>query len=188
MLLATPWNARSVALFSWQLTQVRLDTAAWPATDSVGVLAILKPFATKLEAWQAVQAALEIGMCVDSCVTSDGTPYQAAPVLWQLAQLTEDTAACPAAASDGVVVIANPPTVKVDAWQVLQSPVPSAMWLAAPLVPTVPGAALAVVPSQATSPGVEPERWQVAHARLDTAACPAAVSAGVAVILKPACD
>src|SRR6267154_4992621 len=123
MLLATPWNARSAALFSWQLTQVTLDTAAWPATDSDGVLAILKPFVTKLEAWQAVHAAPAIGMCADSCVTSDGTPYQAAPVPWQLAQLTEDTAACPAAASDGVVVIANPPTVKFEVWQLLQPPV-----------------------------------------------------------------
>src|SRR5258708_15960379 len=115
MLAATPWNARSVALFSWQLSQATLDTAAWPATDRLGELVILKPPTTKLDAWQAPHAALAIGKCVASCVTSDGTPNQAAPVPWQLAHVTEATTACPAAASDGVVPILKPPTARCDA-------------------------------------------------------------------------
>ena len=83
MLLATPWNARSVALLLWQLAHVVADTTVWPVTDSTGELVILKPPATKFAVWQplAVQLVpLGIAMCVASCVTSDGTPYQADPV------------------------------------------------------------------------------------------------------------
>ena len=80
MLLLTPWNARSVALFSWQLTHVRLATTVWLAVDSDGVVVILKPPVTKFEPWQLEQAAPASGMWVDSCVASAGTPYQVAPV------------------------------------------------------------------------------------------------------------
>ena len=123
---------------------------------------------------------MPIGMCVASCVTSDGTPYHAEPVPWQLAHATDDTAVCPAAASAGVVVILNPPTAMLVAWQVAQSPVPSAMWLADPDVPTVPGGTTIVAPYHAI-----PELWQVAHVSALTAVCPAADSTGEVVILKP---
>ena len=53
---------RSVALFSWQLAHVRLDTAAWATTDSTGVLVILNPPVTKLDAWQLLQTAVDMGM------------------------------------------------------------------------------------------------------------------------------
>src|ERR1700752_3295794 len=109
MLLATPWNARSVPLFSWQPTQGRLATAVGPVTDSTGevpgVPEIWKPPVTKLDAWQplALQVALPIGMWLARCVASDVVPpYQAAPVPWQLAHVTELTAWWPAAPSDGV--------------------------------------------------------------------------------------
>ncbi len=93
---------------------------------------------------------------MDSCVTSDVTPYQAEPVPWQLVQLTDDTAACPAAASDGAVLILKPPTAMLVAWQALQPPVPSAIWLADPDVPTVPGGTTVVTPNHAI-----PDAWQL---------------------------
>src|SRR5882757_3643182 len=131
MLVATPCQvivAGFIELISWQARHCWPDTTEWPATDRLGEPVILKPPTTKLDAWQAPpHAALAIGKCVASCVTSDGTPNQAAPVAWQLAHVTEVTAACPAAASDGVVPILKPPTTMLVAWQALQPPVPSAM-------------------------------------------------------------
>src|SRR5437879_5996561 len=55
MLVLTPWNARSVALFSWQLTHVRLATTVWLAVDSDGAVVILKPPVTKFAPWQLWQ-------------------------------------------------------------------------------------------------------------------------------------
>jgi hypothetical protein len=109
-------------------------------------------------------------------------PYQAAlAAAWQVLQLRLATAAWPAAASVGVVVILKPPVTKFDAWQVLHPPVPSAMWLADPGVPTVPGGTTIVTPNHAM-----PEPWQLAQATVEpTAVCPAADSAGVAVRWKP---
>src|SRR5579864_2492980 len=187
MLVPTPWNARSVPLFSWQPTQVRLDTAVCPVTDSTGAVPgvpeIWKPPVTKLDAWQplALQVAVPIGIWLPSCVTSVGTPYQAAPVPWQLAHVAELTAWWPAVPSDGVEPILKAPTAMVLPWQVTQSPVPSAMWLAAPEVPTVPGGTTSVgTPYQAMA-----ELWQLAHVRALTAVCPVDDSRGVLVSLKP---
>src|SRR5229473_1870423 len=146
MLLLTPWNARSVALFSWQLTHVRLATTVWLAVDSDGVVVILKPPVTKFEPWQLEQAAPASGMWVDSCVASAGTPYQAAPVPWQL----------------------------------LQPPLPSAMWLAAPAVPTVPGGTTTDTPYHAM-----PALWQLWQLSALTAVWPVEDSNGVLVSLKP---
>src|SRR5258706_6987409 len=98
MLLLTPWNARSVALLSWQLTHVRLATAAWLAVDSDGVVVILKPPVTKFEPCQLEQAAPASGMWVDSCPASAGTPYQAPPVPGHLSHDRPSTAPSPAAA------------------------------------------------------------------------------------------
>jgi hypothetical protein len=90
-------------------------------------------------------------------VTSAGSPNQAAPVPWQLAQLTADTAAWPAAARFGTVVILKPPAANpLLAWQVLHAPVPMAMWLAAPEVPIDPGGPTADTPSHVTLPEVLP--------------------------------
>jgi hypothetical protein len=114
-------------------------------------------------------------MWLASCVTSDVTPYQAAPVAWQLAHVTDATAWWPGVASDGVEPILKAPTAIVLPWQVLQSPVPSAMWLAAPKVPTVPGGTTSVAtPYQAI-----PELWQAPHLSVLTAVCPVADSSGV---------
>jgi hypothetical protein len=67
MALATPWNARSAGVLLWQLSQAVDCTVVWPATDSNGVLLILKPPVTKADAaepWHplAVQDAPAIGM------------------------------------------------------------------------------------------------------------------------------
>ena len=65
-------------------------------------------------------------------------------------------------------------------WQVLQSPLPIAMWLAAPEVPTVPGGTTIVAPYQAI-----PEAWQVWHVSALTAVWPADESTGLPVSLNP---
>ena len=49
-------------MFSWQLMQVRLDTAVWDATGITGVVVILKPPVTKFDPWQLVQTAVDCGM------------------------------------------------------------------------------------------------------------------------------
>src|SRR6266566_3683240 len=123
MLVLTPWNARSVALFSWQLTHVRLATTVWLAVDSDGVVVILKPPVTKFEPWQLEQAAPASGMWVDSCAASAGTPYQAAPVPWQLAHDSALTAVWPVEDSSGVLVSLKPVplSVSLTAWQPEQS-------------------------------------------------------------------
>src|SRR5689334_9972269 len=143
MLAPTPCQlivAALTELVSWQVTQVTLDTAAWPATDSTGELVILK-FVAKT--WQEAQSAVPVGMWLAANVMAV-TPYHMVFVLaWQLAQLRAETAAWPAAANAGVEVILNAPTENVDPWQVLQSPVPIAIWFAAPVVPTAPGGPLA---------------------------------------------
>src|ERR1700739_3805187 len=70
------------------------------------------------------------------------------------------------------------------AWQALQSPVPSAMWLPAPTVPTVPGGTTsALTPYHAIA-----ALWQLAPDSAFTAVWPADVSTGLAVILKPPCE
>src|SRR6266403_914109 len=69
------------------------------------------------------------------------------------------------------------------AWQVLQPPVPSAMWLADPAVPTAPGGTTAVTPYHAMA-----EAWQVSQVSALTAVCSVADSAGVGVSLKPPCE
>src|SRR6266436_6388876 len=181
MLAATPWKLRWVEVLSWQDgPHARLETAAWPATDSTGELAILKPPVTKLDAWQAEHTALAVGIWLDAGATVV-TPYHIAlAAAWQLSQVWLETAAWPAAASDGAVAILKPPVTKFDVWQVLQPPVPSAMWLAAPVVPTVPGGTTIVTPNHAM-----PELWQVWQVNDDTAVWPAADSAGVVLIWKP---
>ncbi len=94
MLVATPWKLRWVEVLSWQDgPHARLETAAWPATDSTGELAILKPPVTKLDAWQAEHTALAVGIWLDAGATVV-TPYHIAlAAAWQLSQLWPDTAA-----------------------------------------------------------------------------------------------
>src|SRR4029077_3457320 len=115
-----------------------------------------------------------------NCVASAVTPYQADPVAWQLAHDSDDTTACPAAASDGVVVILKPPTAMLVAWHAVHPPVPSAMWLADPDVATVPGGTTIVVPYHAM-----PAAWQLWHDSALTAVWPVDDSDGVPVTLKP---
>jgi len=94
MLVATPWKLRWVEVLSWQDgPHARLETAAWPATDSTGELAILKPPVTKFDAWQAEHTALAVGIWLDAGATVV-TPYQVLlAAAWQLSQLWPDTAA-----------------------------------------------------------------------------------------------
>src|SRR5260221_5202451 len=181
MLVATPWKLRWVEVLSWQDgPHARLETAAWPAAASTGELGILKPPVTKLDAWQAEHPALAVGIWLDAGATVV-TPYHIAlAAAWQLSQVWLETAAWPAAASDGAVAILKPPVTKFDVWQVLQPPVPSAMWLAAPVVPTVPGGTTIVTPNHAM-----PELWQVWQVNDHTAVWPAAASAGGLPVLKP---
>src|SRR3974390_1360116 len=103
MLLPTPWNPRSVALLLGRLGHVPGATPVCPVTDSTGEVVILKPPVTKFDVWQplAVQLAVPIGRWLDSCVTSDGTPYQADPVWWQVAHDSALTAVCPVDDSSG---------------------------------------------------------------------------------------
>ena len=69
------------------------------------------------------------------------------------------------------------------AWQVVQPPLPSAMWLADPAVPTVPGGTTTVAPYHAM-----PAAWQVWQVSALTTVWPAADSAGAVVSLKPPCE
>src|SRR5690349_7004031 len=66
------------------------------------------------------------------------------------------------------------------AWHVLHPPVPNAIWLPAPEVPTVPGGTTIVTPYQAI-----PAAWQVWQVSALTAVWPAADSAGVVPTLNP---
>src|SRR5260221_8518614 len=181
MLVATPWKLRWVEVLSWQDgPHARLETAAWPAAASTGELGILKPPVTKLDAWQAEHPALAVGIWLDAGATVV-TPYHIAlAAAWQLSQVWLETAAWPAAASDGAVAILKPPVTKFDVWQVLQPPVPSAMWLAAPVVPTVPGGTTIVTPNHAM-----PELWQGLQNKDGPAAWPAAAPDRAGVRWEP---
>src|SRR2546427_7334136 len=68
----------------------------------------------------------------------------------------------------------------VVAWQLLQPPLPSAMWLAAPEVPTVPGGTTTDTPYHAM-----PAPWQLWQLSALTAVWPVEDSSGVLVSLKP---
>src|SRR6266481_3294844 len=68
----------------------------------------------------------------------------------------------------------------VVAWQLLQPPLPSAMWLAAPAVPTVPGGTTTDTPYHAM-----PAPWQLWQLSALTAVWPVEDSSGVLVSLKP---
>src|SRR5712671_5038302 len=68
----------------------------------------------------------------------------------------------------------------VVAWQLLQPPLPSAMWLAAPAVPTVPGGTTTDTPYHAM-----PALWQLWQLSALTAVWPVEDSNGVLVSLNP---
>src|SRR6266478_1030583 len=70
----------------------------------------------------------------------------------------------------------------VVAWQLLP-PLPSAMWLAAPAVPTVPGGTTTDTPYHAM-----PAPWQLWQLSALTAVWPVEDSSGVLVSLKPPCE
>src|SRR6266403_2152400 len=82
--------------------------------------------------------------------------------------------------SCGAVPILKPPTAMVVAWQLLQPPLPSAMWLAAPEVPTVPGGTTTDTPYHAMA-----ALWQLWQLSALTAVWPVEDSNAVLVSLKP---
>src|SRR6266446_238964 len=173
MLVATPWKLRWVEVLSWQDgPHARLETAAWPATDSTGELAILKPPVMKFDAWQVLQPPVPSAMWLAAPVvptvpggTTIVTPNHAMPELWQVWQVNDDTAVWPAADSAGVVLIWKPVPVIASAvaWQALQCAEAIGMWLPAPGVPTVPGCCFGwpPVPWLVPENGPLPGPWQV---------------------------
>jgi len=158
MLVSTPWNVRSAAFASWQVSQAGTAeaTAVCAATDITGVVVMWNPPVPKLVAeWQPLQATvpedrLSGGMCVDAGVTML-TPvgsFQVSPIVWQLWHEIALSVVWPAAESTGVPLSTKPAPLLVivslaplNAWHPLplQPTLPIGMWLPAPGVPTVPG-------------------------------------------------
>ena len=90
MLVPTPW--KDTRGWLWQLLQV-VETYAWPAGFSTGVVLTLKPPVTKVDAWQLLQTdEAFVVMWLLADVTA-APPSHVFPGAWQVLQLRLATAA-----------------------------------------------------------------------------------------------